>query len=373
MAMTRALLSLTFVGVSFSLAACDKSSFKGASNKAPAAAPVVPATPAKPTTPQTADSVPVTPGTTTETFSITTNQGMIDMVWVIDNSGSMKEEAAAVRTNFSQFLTSVQSRTDMKIALISEREDSLSSISSAAGSTGVTLPDQFIAQGGIQVDSWIGSHDLLLVAAAATCGASDSDIGDVTALSGLGSTGGTNKICGQSLTFDTTESDYAVSAVGKLNGFFRPNSKKVFVVVSDDLAYGVDDTNFVELVKPALQNQAPTLFGFVGLDATRANCDIANVGTTYSNVAQATGGTMFDICDSDWSADFKKLSDNVVGIASSNFTVKAKAVASVVSAVIDGVAIDVSKIHVVGSVVTVDPAAIPAGAKSIVLTYKAGT
>ncbi len=386
MPMKRALLTALCVTIS----ACNSSSFQGAGGKQPVAKkPEVPAE--RPSAnanpkPSIGDSKTDAEGgvNQSETFSITQNQGMIDVVWVIDNSGSMSEEAAQVRKNFEQFVDTVQSQSDMKIALLSKKLESEladgglgNGAGSGLNSTGVTMPAAALSGGGRQVDSWVGSNDPLSLLAISICAADASKLpgglgGPLVDNSILDSLSTDTKACGKQIHLDTFELGLAPEAPGKLHDFFRPQAKKVFVIVSDDNAEDVNAANFLDLVKPDLGGQDPVIFGFVGLDETRSGCKIAKVGSAYEELAFKTGGAVFDICDADWSANFGKLSANVAAIAQSQFTVKAPKIAAVTSATIDGKPVPASAIRVSGAVVTIDPAAIPAGAKSMTILYKRG-
>jgi hypothetical protein len=285
----------------------------------------------------------------------------------------MSEEAAQVRKSFEQFVGTVQSRADMKVALLSDTFEAENAGGfGAKPSTGVTMPSA-LAANGLQVPAWVGSNDPLALLAISICAANTTVMPSETSFDDpFGPLTSSLKVCGKTLPLSPEELSFAPGAPGKLHDFFRPQAKKVFVVVSDDNAEGVDAANFLDLVKGDLGGQDPAVFGFVGLSETRPGCSISQVGSAYQDLAAKTGGAVFDICDTDWTANFTKLSDNVVSIAQSQFTVSAPSIASVVSATIDGKAVPAASIQVEGPVVTVDPSAIPSGAKSIVITYKRG-
>jgi hypothetical protein len=335
--------------------------------------PVIPIQPGKPTTtkPPVTTVPSAKPNTDdasgagqTESFSITQNDGQVDVVWIIDNSGSMGEEAAQVRKNFESFVQSVQSRSDMHVALVSQKF-----VEGSSESTAVTLPGSAMAAGGRQVDAYVGSNDELSLLAATICAAGTSDVGR-DPLGGI-TLADSLKLCGQSVTGDSWELSQASGAVGQLHDFFRPQAKKVIVVVSDDNAQGVTAANFLDLVRADVGGSDPTVFGFVGLNEQRAGCSIAAVGSAYEELAFKTGGEVFDICDADWSANFGKLGEHVAQLAQSQFTVKMP-VGSVTSVTIDGKPVALTAVTAKGSSVEIDPKAIPAGAKSVPIVYKKG-
>ncbi len=305
--------------------------------------------PAQPST-DLGDGAPVT-----QVFPLTSSQTLIDMVWIIDDTGSMGKYAAIVRQNFSSFVASIANRADIRLALISKGDDG-----SQEDGIGVSLPPELLGQGGVQSDSFVGNFDEMALAAMATCGASASAV-----VNGEPSV----TVCGREIARPAAEFARAPAIAGALTPFFRPQSSKVFVVVSDDNAEGVDDTNFVSLVTPAL-GRAPTVYGFVGTDAS--SCRISHVGTTYINLAQATGGEVFDLCEADWTNNFAKLGQTVVNNATSTFDLTAAKVAAVVSATVDGAAIAAANVHLNGTAVTIDAGAIPGGARSVTIVYRPG-
>ncbi|MBM4254215.1 MAG: hypothetical protein FJ146_19795, partial [Deltaproteobacteria bacterium] len=86
----------------------------------------------------------------------------------------------------------------------------------------------------------------------------------------------------------------------------RDNSQKQFIVVTDDDARGTLATNIVQLVSatPKLTGKT-SVSGVIGLTRGKvsAQCSIANVGTQYQELAAnpATKGTILDLCSDDWS------------------------------------------------------------------------
>src|SRR5690606_37932021 len=65
-------------------------------------------------------------GVITDTFTSSVNRsgGKVDIVWIIDNSGSMNTEAAHVRTNLLSFLNSTSNYADLKFKLVSKQGNS---------------------------------------------------------------------------------------------------------------------------------------------------------------------------------------------------------------------------------------------------------
>jgi len=84
-----------------------------------------------------------------------------DVVWVIDNSGSMAEEADNVRKNFEAFLSTVSAVRDLKTALVS---------SYGTNGTQMALPEKYQGQENYtHFKRRIGSTDALTIAAKLSC------------------------------------------------------------------------------------------------------------------------------------------------------------------------------------------------------------
>lgn len=110
------------------------------------------------------------------------------------------------------------------------------------------------------------------------------------------------------------------SASGSLTSFFRADARRIYVVVTDDDASGVDHTNFMRLVSQPGTKLQPVVFAFGGI-SSRSGCSIAERGVAYQSLAASSQGAYFDICEPDWSANFEKLTQRAVEIASNSFAV----------------------------------------------------
>jgi hypothetical protein len=207
----------------------------------------------------------------------------LDIVWVIDNSGSMGEEAAHVRTNLAAFLGVVQTGTALRMALISAKGNSGTNVSIPAGAE---LNPNFL-----HIEKTVGSTDPVQIAASALCPSQPS---------------ATSKCKDSKITSYT-------DVRSKLLNFLRPDSKKVFVFVTDDES-NLPAATFISVFKEAFPGETPTTFGFVGLGAS-SPCQ-ARAGTVYKSLADLTGGAVFNICDASWTSRFATLAENVVKLAS---------------------------------------------------------
>lgn len=267
---------------------------------------------------------PVTPATPdpklvekSEDFVINKSSGLVDLVWVIDNSGSMEEEANQVRQNLSKFMGSISAAVDLKVTLISNKDSEF----------GVTLGADDEAKGHKQLEIDVGSRNLLEIAASAICPKDQTFLNEKNRSN--------NKICGESFTNKFEGIADAGLAAGGVAERLRPNASKILVFVTDDDANSpVNANNFMQLTK---LNAADThVFAFRGL-SSREDCDISRQGKAYEALAQSTKGEVFDICETDWSPQFSKLSSSVIQIAKNSYKLTAGADVTIKNVLLDGV------------------------------------
>ncbi|MBC7659074.1 MAG: hypothetical protein H7249_05135 [Chitinophagaceae bacterium] len=279
----------------------------------------------------------------TQDFEVKKVGTPIDMVWVIDNSGSMEQEVAQVRKNFGSYMATVSARTDLRVTVISNTDKKL----------GLILDPTYVAQGHEQIINEVGSHNEFDILAAAVCAPEETLI---TPLSSLGRKAAQtainpdDKLCGVALTDASSEMKMVDSVKGKIKARLRDGTKKVFVFVSDDNPnLNVKAATFIRLTKSDAANTH--VFSFSGI-AKSSTCSIANVGTGYQELATATGGAVFDICADDWSANFNKLSDNIVKLSSTSFSVvEAKGTVTIKKVLLDNVELPATAYKITGSTV----------------------
>lgn len=261
-----------------------------------------------------------------ETFELAATKQQIDLVWVIDNSGSMTEENRIARQNLDAFVAKVSSSADLHLALISTSQ----------GEQPVKLSDTLKSPQHLQLDVQVDSTNLLGILAAATCPAEST-----TEYQGQASYGYELTLCGKDFK-SKNPSEFFENAVilndvrGKLQGFYRPNARKVFVFVTDDDAQFVDSSNFLPLVQPHLGKEggAPVVFAFQAVEG--ATCDVAKVGSSYATLARQTKGETFDICARDWSEHFSRLTKAVERVGAQDLKLNQPA-KEVLSIAVDGV------------------------------------
>ncbi|AFY02857.1 VWA domain-containing protein [Bdellovibrio bacteriovorus] len=282
-----------------------------------------------------AEAEEAAPEIKTKTFTAASKEKVVDMVWVIDNSASMKGQADIIRKNFEKFAHLVENQVDLRVALISKKD-------SFNLKTHVSLPETM--KNGQQVDFLVHSYNALLVAAVASCPETAADA-----------------FCKKVLANSKYDKVYS-----SLNGFFRPQSQKVFVFVTDDDSSAaknttvqyeaanlsgytgtiktlVVDEDYItaatfqgRMVRAFGKNGSYKVFGFVaGADS---KCK-ARVSTVYNSLISSGGGVGFNVCDEDWTASFSQLSEKVVDYASTEYSLQSENVKKVLSVKLNGKAL----------------------------------
>lgn len=371
------MLGFTFqimLAVAFALClSCAKSNFKGAANQDPNSEESTEVLGA-----ESEDSKSVDSGNSesngTETFTVELTKNQVDIVWVIDNSPSMREEAAQVHKNFDAFITETSSFAEVKIALISSSllPVTIDSFSSAVQSKNipVNLPATAAAKGHIQIDQTVSSTNLLALAAAASCPAASS-MAKVT----FTPTSEEHRICDLSFKADPTdptqffrrlENPEIIDQVkGSLTGFFRSDAKRVYIFVTDDEAMGLKSDIFLTTVQVGTPEIKPYVFAFRGV-ADQGTCLISNPGVAYDILAKNSGGEVFDICVPDWKPYFDQLTASINDIARSEYVLEKARVQKIVSITIDEKPLDPRLYTFKEGTVKIDHRALQVGQKIII-------
>lgn len=223
----------------------------------------------------------------------TNRRAEVDIVWVVDNSGSMKEEAEHVRKNVASFADQVKKRANVRMALVSRKGNSGTAVSLPSGS------DFF------HIDQEVTSWDGILLAASALCA------------SGSKASPSCRDIDNANLIKPHNNQENPQAEIndskkvrGKLRDFLsREYSKKVFVFVTDDNSSWSYE-RFLAIARENLQGQTPMVSSFIQLPNSKKNCGHA-VGKAYMDLASRTGGKVYDICESDWISTFDQLASDV--------------------------------------------------------------
>ncbi len=230
------------------------------------------------------------------------SKGKIDLIWVVDNSSSMSDEARIVRDNFTEFANFTSSNTDLKIALVSK----------TSGGNYVTISDELLMTNNyMQVNLKIESHDA-----------------PTKLLSVLGN-----------------------SSTG-LADFLREDSTKVLVFVTDDESNKSSDYVLSAMTAHFAAEQTK-VFGFIALSTSDPLCR-ERVGNKYIDMSEATGGKYYDICAEDWSANFSDLSDQINYTANNVFKLSNPSIEILKEVKVNGTVVEPELYSLSGDLLTIN-------------------
>ncbi len=218
-----------------------------------------------------------------ETTILQKNQMAIDIVWIVDDSSSMKTELPQVQKNIDAFVQTLKARSNVKMALIS----SSSAIQIPATNDGLLL----------QLDSTVTSKSPLAALI-------NSVLPLEADLAGMGFSPKSR---------DRIDRDHQ-EIRGALKSFFRPGSLRVIVFVTDDnsdLGSGDFETAYRSVYGTEFDG---VVHSFIGMDKATSPC-IANPGTIYAGLTQRTGGLSFDICKPNWESSFSTIAVGSLALA----------------------------------------------------------
>jgi hypothetical protein len=199
-----------------------------------------------------------------------------DIIWVLDNSGSMATEAAAVQSNMNIFAQQIiASGIDVRVVVLSAEQLIIFGIPVGIGiciapplgsgqCPADSLPPKYL-----HVPAAVGSHDAL------------------------------------NLLIDRYR-DYA--------SMLRPNASKTFVVVTDDEATQPPN-NSAAAFTAAVKALDPVMFAkwkLSGVYCSTPCLNCAGTGLVYEQLRQQTGGVSGDMCTTDFAPVFKALAESVI-------------------------------------------------------------
>jgi hypothetical protein len=218
-----------------------------------------------------------------------------DIIFAVDNSGSMDEEVGFVREQLNAFSQHIiHAGVDARVILISaalapgmampsiwDDDDQDNGICIAAPLGSGTCPDDSNLPGYLHVPEEVGSHDALAM---------------------------------------------FIETYPRWQAQLRPNASKTFVVVTDDDAEDRDDDNdeggsaaapgdmaawFREQVAALPGGQFPS-FAFSGIYCFSECPDAAAVGTVYEELVALTSGVKGDLCEQNFAPVFDALAKAVI-------------------------------------------------------------
>jgi hypothetical protein len=204
--------------------------------------------------------------------------GEADIIWIIDNSGSMFDEATAVQNNMNFFSGFIQGTgIDVRVVVISSPPP----LGGLIPPYGVCVEPP-LGNGTCPNDSTYPGGNYLHV------------IQEVASNNGL---------------------QVAIDTYPQWEPIIRPTATKTFVIVTDDEADPIPGAQgFTDWVNGQPKFQG-ALWRFSGLFCQAAGLNCFAIGSTYLNLATATGGVAADIGNPDWSVIFQQLADAVIADA----------------------------------------------------------
>jgi len=209
----------------------------------------------------------------------------VDVLWVIDNSCSMEEEQAALRTNFGAFIRYfTDSGMDYHVGVVSTDMESR-------------------AQSGKLIrDGTSGSRFI------DTSYSSDEAVASFRARATLGTDGSSDER-GKDAVFTalTTENERA-----NLD-FYRDEAALSVVVISDEVDYSrISLDEFVSWMLGMKTD--PGMVSFSSIVGPAGGCPTAEEGIGYREVTEAVGGIEWSICTSDWASLLTELGLQAAGL-----------------------------------------------------------
>ena len=125
---------------------------------------------------------------------------------------------------------------------------------------------------------------------------------------------------------------------------------------------------FLDAMSSKIEISSLSFFGFIGKNPSFGGCSIAKVGTVYQELAEATSGQTFDICEQDWSANFDKLAESIIETIHSTYDVNEN-IELIKSISIGGEIINAGDYSFNGKTVKLKEGVVPDGDLEIVIDY----
>jgi hypothetical protein len=238
------------------------------------------------------------------------NQSKVDVLFVIDNSGSMAEEQQSMAQNFASFLSWAQrNKVDYHIAVTT------TGIDAAPGGWSVCPGGADGGEGG-RLFPVSGNSPRIITPrtpSAEAVFANNVRVGichwDEHGLEAA------YKALSPPLVNNADDPRSPVPADGNL-GFLRDDAKLAVVFLSDEDDSSPGAVSYYETFFKALKGNNPALLSFsaiVGPEDLRSCPTASGSGSRYIALARATDGVVENICTPDWAASLEKLGQNTFG------------------------------------------------------------
>jgi hypothetical protein len=249
----------------------------------------------------------------TDTFTQTTGQD-VDVLFVVDNSGSMSEEQANLAANFQSFIQGAATwNNDYHVGVIStDLETDNGRLMAASGNGRIVTRANFqqFAQNARLGTNGSGDEKGLACAQAALS---------------LPNTADSGVSCQSDANCTAPEKCVDGFCGGRNRGFLREDAALEVVIVSDEEDSSPGDlvfyTNFFKSIKGFYNTNLFHLHAIVGDSPSgcSSNAGDATAGLRYINVANATGGAVVSICDSNFASGLSSIGDIAFGLRTQFF------------------------------------------------------
>lgn len=269
-----------------------------------------------------------------QNFQVALQEDMfpVDILFLVDNSDSMRNEIVQVQSHLSRFLQNLSRVSHLKVGLMSafNKFGSYHLDSEPYVFFSVAIPSSVI-----QINHRVRSWNSLLLAE----------------------------------YFLNNEPNMARDLGMSGSDFFRSDSLKIFVVVSDDDATDMRAQTFYRrLQQGSVDVSNVRFYGFVGLPDVSLpsqpgmmyssvspggdSCEVASVGKEYYTlVSKYLKGALFDICSQDWQGYFSKIIEGVVAQRQDEFVLKHPA-SWITEIQVNGQKIEMSLVDIEGQILT---------------------
>ena len=346
-----------------------------------------------PTVP-TVDGVTIVPGSeSTNGLTLVTDQAVqpasspVDILWIVDSSGSMAEEQAYLGQNFATFINSLAaSVTDFQTGITT------TDICADGDPSLVPMGIRYCpALDGTPATHFRGS----LVGTAGQRVLSPSSPNLVSKFLSYANVGTT----GSSFEHGLTAAQMAVakSLAGQNEGLVRPNAFLSVIVISDEeddgiglgsvdqysginyvaaglTSYRYTDDNFISYLqsaKGAGKFSVSAITGTRNHDGTMCTSPHSQPreeGTQYIKAAQKTGGVFQSICDTNWSATLGNIGQDMAS-QSSQIVLSARPYATSIKVFVNGVETSHWTYNSGNNAVKMNPDSLPPAGAHITVTY----
>ena len=229
--------------------------------------------------------LPCPPKKNCEGFLFGISARPVDIVWIIDQSGSMSQEIAGVKQNMNNFAKSIaSSKNDYRVIVLAKR---------GTGSKDICIPPPLGGAG----------------------------CGDSTRFKQVNAKVGS-----------TNELSLYMSYASQIEAFMRPTSLRLLVVVTDDNS-SVSAAAFHAWIK---KRPGYNDYVFHSIVSVTKDWCTAKVGSVYKDLTTWTKGSWYHICSANWTTLFQSLGKNAGNIAKNKYKLAKTAIAGSITVSYNG-------------------------------------